>query len=150
MDKLLVSLTDFLAYIQTLRDVSFREGEAPADASSSGAIQLMTVHKAKGLEFLLTVLADAAHQTHARATHVQLPFTNHQLLLDLRADDTRHIIDFKTDEVRTDAEARDTIRRAGYDAQVARYARAIESQLKVKVKTRLVFLNVNGEIKIYK
>jgi len=31
----LVSLTDFLAYVQTLRDVGLREGEAPADPASS-------------------------------------------------------------------------------------------------------------------
>jgi ATP-dependent exoDNAse (exonuclease V) beta subunit len=66
-----------------------------------------------------------------------------------RTDNDWIIIDFKTDEVRTDDEARETIRRAGYDVQVARYARAIGDQLKVQVKTRLVFLNVNGEIKIY-
>ncbi len=83
----LVSLTDFLAYVQTLRDVGLREGEVPADASNAGAVQLMTVHKAKGLEFPLTVIADAAHQTHARAAHVQLPTTNYQLLLNLRDDD---------------------------------------------------------------
>lgn len=81
----LVSLTDFLAYVQTLRDVSFREGEAPADSSSAGAAQLMTVHKAKGLEFPLTVIADAAHQSHVHAAHVQI--ANRQLLLDLRDDD---------------------------------------------------------------
>ena len=80
----LVSLTDFLAYVQTLRDVGLREGEAPADASNAGAVQLMTVHKAKGLEFPLTVLADAAHQLHAHTNKVQLADT---LLLDLRADD---------------------------------------------------------------
>ena len=80
----LVSLTDFLAYIQTLRDVGLREGEAPADSSNAGAVQLMTVHKAKGLEFPLTVLADAAHQSHAHTDKVQLADT---LLLDLRADD---------------------------------------------------------------
>ena len=28
----LVNLSDFLAYIQTLRDVGLREGEAPVDA----------------------------------------------------------------------------------------------------------------------
>ena len=63
----LVSLTDFLAYVQTLRDVGLREGEAPADSSNAGAVQLMTVHKAKGLEFPLTVLADAAHEHHAHS-----------------------------------------------------------------------------------
>lgn len=86
----LVSLTDFLAYVQTLRDVGLREGEAPADSASAGAVQLMTVHKAKGLEFPLTVLADAAHQSHthsarAQISNLQLPFTN--LLLDIRNDD---------------------------------------------------------------
>ncbi len=86
----LVSLTDFLAYVQTLRDVGLREGEAPADASSAGAVQLMTVHKAKGLEFPLTVLADAAYEHRGSSAKIliapNLPITN--LLLDLRADDS--------------------------------------------------------------
>jgi ATP-dependent helicase/nuclease subunit A len=80
----LVSLTDFLAYVQTLRDVSFREGEAPADSSNAGAVQLMTVHKAKGLEFPLTVLADAAYEHRGAGAKIQLTDT---LLLDLRGDD---------------------------------------------------------------
>jgi len=80
----LVSLTDFLAYIQTLRDVSFREGEAPADSSSAGAVQLMTVHKAKGLEFPLTVIADASYEHRGNAGKIQL---NDTLLLDLRDED---------------------------------------------------------------
>ena len=82
----LVSLTDFLAYIQSLRDISFREGEAPADSSTAGAVQLMTVHKAKGLEFPLTVIADASyeHRGNSGTRSVQLSDT---LLLDLRADD---------------------------------------------------------------
>jgi len=32
---------------------------------------------------------------------------------------------------------------------VARYTHAISNQLKVTAKTRLVFLNVNDEVKIY-
>ncbi|MBC8507775.1 MAG: hypothetical protein H8D34_23150 [Chloroflexi bacterium] len=59
------------------------------------------------------------------------------------------IIDFKTDEVRSDAEAQSAISQNGYDRQVARYAEAIENQLKVKAKTRLVFLNVNNRLEIF-
>ena len=55
----LVSIREFLDYVQTLRDVEAREGEAPVEAGE--AVQLMTVHKAKGLEFSIVVLADAGH-----------------------------------------------------------------------------------------
>jgi ATP-dependent helicase/nuclease subunit A len=81
----LVSLPDFLAYIQTLRDVGLREGEAPADASAGGAAQLMTVHKAKGLEFPLTVIADAAYEYRGAGGRLQL--IPNGLLLDLKDND---------------------------------------------------------------
>ncbi len=68
LDKLLaearasriVQVSAFLDYIQTLRDVGAREGEAQSDAE--GAVRLMTIHKSKGLEFEVVVLADAARQ----------------------------------------------------------------------------------------
>lgn len=81
----LVNLSDFLTYIQTLRDVGLREGEAPVDASASGAVQLMTVHKAKGLEFSLTVIADAAYEHRGSGGQVQL--TPSGPLLDLKEAD---------------------------------------------------------------
>ena len=56
----LVRLREFLDYLQTLRDVGAREGEAPSDVR--GAVRLMTVHKAKGLEFEVVVIADAGRQ----------------------------------------------------------------------------------------
>ena len=55
----LVNVRAFLDYLQTLRDVGAREGEAPVDAS--GAVQLLTVHKAKGQEWEWVVIADANH-----------------------------------------------------------------------------------------
>lgn len=57
----LVRVHAFLDYVRTLRDVGAREGEAPAEPE--GAVQLMTIHKAKGLEFDVVVLADASRRT---------------------------------------------------------------------------------------
>lgn len=53
----LVRVTEFLEYVETLRESGAREGEAPSEAG--GAVQLLTVHKAKGLEFPVVVIADA-------------------------------------------------------------------------------------------
>ena len=65
LDKLLqdaastgmVSVHAYLEYLLRIRAVGAREGEAPGEAEA--ALQLMTIHKAKGLEFPLVVLADA-------------------------------------------------------------------------------------------
>lgn len=56
----LVGVREFLDYIGTMRDVGAREGEAASEAE--GSVRLMTIHKAKGLEFPIVVLADAARR----------------------------------------------------------------------------------------
>ncbi len=54
----IVGVGAFVAYVDELRDVATREGEARAIAS--GAVQVMTVHQAKGLEFPVVVIGDVA------------------------------------------------------------------------------------------
>ena len=77
----MVSIAEFLGYVRTLRDVGLREGEAPVDAG--GAVQLMTVHKAKGLEFPLVIIADAAYEHRGGSEKILLDGQG-GLLIDLR------------------------------------------------------------------
>jgi len=82
----LVSVGEFLEYVQSLRDVAAREGEAPVEAE--GAVQLMTVHKAKGLEFPVVVIADAAYAGRHSAPPVLIA-PDLGVLLDLREEEAR-------------------------------------------------------------
>lgn len=52
----LVEVSEFLAYIDKVRTASSREGEARATAGN--AVQIMSVHQAKGLEFPVVVIGD--------------------------------------------------------------------------------------------
>ena len=68
MDKLLqdpyasemVSIHAYLEILERLRISGAREGEAPGEAGE--AVQLMSIHKSKGLEFPVVVLADFGRQ----------------------------------------------------------------------------------------
>ncbi len=68
LDKLLdrarasgrVVLGAFMRYIDDLTSIEPREGEAPL--AESGAVQLMSIHKSKGLEFPMVVLADVTRR----------------------------------------------------------------------------------------
>ncbi|MGC9347547.1 MAG: UvrD-helicase domain-containing protein [Anaerolineae bacterium] len=57
----IVGVPAFLDYVDELRDVAPREGEARTLAQ--GAVQIMTVHQAKGLEFPVVAMGDVAKQT---------------------------------------------------------------------------------------
>jgi ATP-dependent helicase/nuclease subunit A len=53
----------YLEMLDTLNDAGAREGEASAEAE--GSVQLMTIHKAKGLEFNVVVMAAAGRRTRS-------------------------------------------------------------------------------------
>ena len=53
----LVDIGTFLEFVDELQQAAVREGEAQAVAS--GAVQIMSVHQAKGLEFPVVVIGDA-------------------------------------------------------------------------------------------
>ncbi len=54
------SLAGFIEYVETLRTQEVREGEAPAEEERGDVVTLMTIHKAKGLEAPVVVVADLA------------------------------------------------------------------------------------------
>jgi ATP-dependent exoDNAse (exonuclease V) beta subunit len=54
---------NYLEMLETLNDAGAREGEASAEAQ--GSVQLMTIHKAKGLEFNVVVMAAAGRRTRS-------------------------------------------------------------------------------------
>ena len=65
------SLRVFLEYAEAMRDTAAREGEARAVAE--GAVQIMTAHAAKGLEFSIVVLGDANRPGGGQRAHMLHP-----------------------------------------------------------------------------
>jgi len=53
-------LSRFIEHVETLRLEEIRQGEAPAEEEQSDAVMLMTIHKAKGLQRPIVVVADLA------------------------------------------------------------------------------------------
>ncbi len=58
----LTSVSEFLEYLDGIKETGAREGEAPSD--DNGAVRIMTIHQAKGLEFPVTIIADNVFRTH--------------------------------------------------------------------------------------
>ena len=65
-------LRGFLAYAATRDLAAAREGEAPLESEGLDAVRLMTIHRAKGLEFPVVCVADLGRQGGGRAERLLL------------------------------------------------------------------------------
>lgn len=63
-------LKDYLDFIDQLAEDGVRSGEAPAEAI--GAVTIMTIHKSKGLEYPVVVLADAGRMPPTKSPPIFL------------------------------------------------------------------------------
>ncbi|MFO7945733.1 MAG: PD-(D/E)XK nuclease family protein, partial [Armatimonadota bacterium] len=59
-------LDEFVRYVETLTEAEDREGEAALGRESADLVKLLTVHKAKGLEWPIVVIPDASRDINAR------------------------------------------------------------------------------------
>ena len=65
-------LHGFLAYAATRDLAAAREGEAPLESEGLDAVRLMTIHRAKGLEFPVVCVADLGRQGGGRQDRLLL------------------------------------------------------------------------------
>lgn len=62
----LSTLRSFVQFLKKMDATEAEEGESPLAEETEDAVRIMTIHKAKGLEFPLVILADAAYERRAR------------------------------------------------------------------------------------
>ncbi len=62
----LVTLRSFVQFLKKMESAEAEEGESPLAEESEEVVRLMTIHKAKGLEFPMVILGDAAYQSRSR------------------------------------------------------------------------------------
>jgi len=60
-----VSLADFLLRVENLRKAEVREGEAQGVEPEKGAVQIMTIHASKGLEYPVVIVADMGRKPNS-------------------------------------------------------------------------------------
>ncbi len=105
-----LSLGEFLETMDSLSEVEAREAEAPIE--TEGAVQVMTVHAAKGLEFPVVALFACSEEPY-RPPQTLLFDRKHGLLCDVRDEAGKSVKPYMWDVALRDAEpekAQETLR----------------------------------------
>lgn len=100
-----ISLQEFLLYINELSEAESREGEAILE--SHQAVQIMSVHKSKGLEFPLVILAQAdwTPRDYDKLPLIYDPISG--VACRIRDEDNKPIATFAWQQIKTEAERRE-------------------------------------------
>jgi ATP-dependent helicase/nuclease subunit A len=65
-------LSDFIDYVEELKTKEAREAESPVDEEDRDTVRILTIHRAKGLEFPVVILPDLSRQGGGHAASVAI------------------------------------------------------------------------------
>lgn len=85
------TLARFIRLLETLRDEEENVAEAPSAETGDDAVRIMSIHKAKGLEFPVVFLADAGKKFNRQDAHGRVLFDRERHIGPKVVDDRRMI-----------------------------------------------------------
>ena len=97
------SIGDFLDNISRLQEISAREEEATLEVEEGDTVKLLTIHKAKGLQFPVVIVPDIAHQ---RRRNTDIFSFDLEMGVGMKIPNTGHVLDPGDDWIDTSAYTR--------------------------------------------